>query len=223
MLRGVLLDIDGTLLASNRAHADAWAEALAEFGHHIPVDRIEPMIGMGGDRVLAKLVPGLNDQEGEGKEIVQRRQRLFLQEYLPKLEPTPGARALVQRLREEGLQITIATSAKDEELQHLLEAAHIEDLIETKTTSDDAAESKPAPDIVAAALKKSALNADEVLMIGDTPYDVESAGRAQVGVIAVRCGGHDDAALAGAVAVYDDPADLLAHFDQSPLSRQAQP
>jgi HAD superfamily hydrolase (TIGR01509 family) len=216
MLQGILLDIDGTLLASNDAHARAWEQAFREFGHDIPAARIQPLVGMGGDKLLDTLIPGLTDTEPPGKQMTERRKAIFLHTYAPHLQPTPGARDLVRRLKTDGLTITIATSAKSDELEALLRAADVQDLIEHRTTSDDAEESKPAPDIVTAALKKSGLPPDAALMIGDTPYDIESAARAGVGIIALRSGGHRDDELHGALAIYNDPADLLAHYHYSP-------
>ena len=222
MLRGMLLDIDGTLLLSNEAHARAWVDAYREFGYHVQLARVRPLIGMGGDKLMKRLTPELDSSAGTGKQIADRRQEIFFQRYAPTLEPAPGARALLLRLKADGLTLTIATSAKDRELGVLLKAAGIADLVEEKTTSDDAKESKPDPDIVHAALVKSRLSANEVLMLGDTPYDVESAGKLGVGVIAMRCGGHSDEDLRGAIAIYDDPADLLAHFDSSPIAKMEQ-
>jgi len=220
-LCGMLLDIDGTLLLSNDAHAHAWIDAFREFGYHdTSFEQIQPLIGMGGDKVLAKVAPGLTDTEGTGKKITERRSEIFLEQYAPQLRPAPGARDLLVRLKNAGLTLVIATSAKDKELQALLEAAGIDDLIEHRATSDDAGQSKPDPDIVQAALEKSGMAPSDILMVGDTPYDIEAAERSQVGVIAVRCGGHDED-LAGALAVYDDPADLLAHLGDSPIGTHA--
>ncbi len=112
----------------------------------------------------------------------------------------------------------VATSAKEDELKGLLKVCGAEGLIHATTSSEEADRSKPDPDIVQAALKKSGLPADEVVLLGDTPYDVEAANRAGVAAIAVRCGGWGDADLQGALAVYDDPEDLLAHYDTSPLA-----
>jgi HAD superfamily hydrolase (TIGR01509 family) len=211
------LDIDGTLLLSNRAHAEAWSDAFREFGHDIPAERVELLIGMGGDKLLATLIPGSSDRYGEGKRLTARRQEIFLEAYAPHLEPARGGRALVQRLKGDGLTLVVATSAKGEELKVLLKRAQIDDLVEEATTSDQVDESKPNPDIVKAALEKGQLRAAETILIGDTPYDIESAKRAGVRVIAVHCGGHD-ADLQGAIAVYDDPADLLEHLGQTPLA-----
>ena len=217
-IRGVLLDVDGTLVLSNDAHARAWAEAFAEHGYDIPYGRIRPLMGMGGDKLLPTLVPDLSDSEGTGKQIAERRKAIFLERYAPTLRAAPGARPLVERMRDSGFKLVICSSAKSDELETLMRAAQIEGLIETTTTSSEADESKPAPDIVAVALSKIALPAESVLLLGDTPYDVESASKVGVGVIAVRCGGFSDEQLASALAVYDDPADLLAHYETSSLS-----
>lgn len=216
-LRGMLLDIDGTLLLSNDAHAHAWIDAFREFDYHdISFEQVQPLIGMGGDKVLAKVAPGLSDNEGVGKKITHRRSEIFLEKYAPQLQPASGARDLLVRLKDAGITLVIATSAKEKELEALLTAARIDDLIHHQATSDDAGESKPDPDIVQAALEKSGLSPSDVFMLGDTPYDIEAAKRSQVGAIAVRCGGHDDD-LKAALAVYDHPADLLAHLDDSPI------
>jgi phosphoglycolate phosphatase-like HAD superfamily hydrolase len=126
-------------------------------------------------------------------------------------------------MRDEGLKLVVASSAKEDELTPLLEKAGTADLIEKKTSSDDAENSKPDPDIVKAALDRSGLAPDEVVMLGDTPYDIEAASRAGVRAVALRSGGWKDRDLSGAIAAYDDPADLLAHYDSSPLKRNVSP
>jgi phosphoglycolate phosphatase-like HAD superfamily hydrolase len=217
-IRGVLLDVDGTLVLSNDAHTRAWAQAFAEHGYDIPYERIRPLMGMGGDKLLPALVPDLSDAEGNGKRIAERRKAIFLEQYAPELRAAPGSRQLVERMRDEGLKLVISSSAKSDELEALLKAAQIEGIVRTATTSSEADESKPAPDVVAVSLRKIELPADQVVLLGDSPYDIESAGKVNVGVIAVRCGGFSDERLAGALALYDDPADLLAHYATSPLA-----
>lgn len=221
MLRAVILDIDGTLILSNEAHARAWQDAYREHGYEVPWEKVYPLVGMGGDKLMATLTPDLNEEEGTGKEISQSRKTIFQERYLSRVQPAPGARELVARLRDEGLTVGIASSARGDELEALLKAARVDDLIQEATTSSDAEQSKPAPDIVQAALQRVHSEPSEVVMVGDSPYDVESADKAGVGTIAVRCGGHDDAELKNALAVYDDPADLLAHYEESPLAQRA--
>jgi HAD superfamily hydrolase (TIGR01509 family) len=214
-VRGVLLDIDGTLLDSNDAHARSWAEIFKRHGMDIGFDRVRPLIGEGGDKLLPQLT-GIDAESPQGKALSDERRELFLREYLPALRPTRGARALVERLKDAGLRVVVATSSNGKELSALLRQAGVADLIERATSSDDGA-SKPDPDIVGAALAEGRLAPDEAVMIGDTPYDIEAARRAGVRTIALRCGGWwNDAALAGAVAIYDDPAALSeAGFIQS--------
>ena len=221
VLQGVILDVDGTLVLSNDAHAQAYVDAFAELGYDVPFERIRPLIGMGSDQLVPQVVPELKDEEGKVKAISERRKELIMSRYGPPLPPANGARQLILHMQQAGLRLMIASSATSEEMQVLLKAAQVDDLLKEATTSSDAEASKPAPDIVEAALSKVKMEPDQVLMIGDTPYDIKSAGAAGVGVIALRSGGFDDAALAGAKAIYDDPADLLAHYDDSPLGKTA--
>ena len=216
----VLLDIDGTLLDSNDAHAASWSDAFRAYGYQITAGDVRPLVGMGGDKVMATLVPGLAPDDGQlGQKIADRRTRIFLAEYLPKLKPMRGARDLLINLRERNCKLVVATSAKGGELQKLLAAARINDFIENAATSDDADESKPDPDIVHAALQKVHAAPGTAVMIGDTPYDILAAHGAGVRIVAVRCGGWHEPELADAEAVYDDPADILAHLDDEPLMR----
>ncbi len=150
---------------------------------------------MGGDKVLDTVTPGLNDKEDPGKTIAERRKEIVMERYVPHIAPAPGARGLVQRMQGAGLRVIVAASAKPDELEAMLKAVGVDDLLRERTTSDDA-----------------------VLMIGDTPYDVEAAAKIGVSTIAVRCGGFSDDDLKDARAIYDDPADLVAHYDESPLS-----
>jgi HAD superfamily hydrolase (TIGR01509 family) len=217
MVRGAILDIDGTLVLSNDAQARAWVQAFAEYDVDVSFERVRPLIGMSGDRLLTTVVPGLNDQEGVGRAVSERRKEIFLNRYVEALKPAPGARALVAHMRQSGLRLVIASSAKPDELKALLDAARVADLLTEAIGPDEAPASKPAPDPVAVAVHKSGLQPDEVVMIGDTPYDVDVAHKAGVRVIALRCGGAGDKHLAGADAVYDDPEDLLAQYADSPL------
>ena len=216
-LRGALLDVDGTLLDSNDAHAVSWAEVFAQFGYAIRFEHVRPLVGMGGDKLLP-ILTGLDNESTEGKRLTERKKALFEQKYLPHLLPTRGARPLLEHMVGEGLALVIATSAGDDEMRALLDRAGVADLIDDATSSGDVERSKPDPDVIGAALRKGRLRADEAVMIGDTPYDIAAAVKAGVPTIALRCGGWwDDLALGGAVAIYNDPADLLAHYDESPL------
>jgi len=218
LLKGIIFDIDGTLVDSNDAHAESWVDTFAEAGYDVPFDVVRPLIGMGADKLLPKTI-GVSSESDIGRKLTKRRSEIFEEKYLPTLRPLPGARDLVLRVRSDGLKPLVATSAKDKQMKSLLKAAHVEDLMEERATASDAKRSKPDPDIVHAAIEESGVPDNELLMIGDTPYDIEAAQRAKVDTIAFRSGGWTDADLAGAVGIYDDPADLLAQYDSSIIAR----
>ena len=219
MLKGVIFDIDGTLVDSNDAHANSWVETFAEAGYEVPFDVVRPLIGMGGDKLLPQTIR-VSQDSAEGKKLTARRSEIFRERYLPRLEPLNGARDLVLRVRSDDLKAIIATSAKDKELNGLLEAANVADLMEERATASDAKRSKPDPDIVHAAVEESEIPANQLVMIGDTPYDVEASTKAGVRIIAFRSGGWKDVDLKGAAEIYDGPADLLRHYDSSLIGRE---
>lgn len=215
--RGVIFDIDGTLIDSNDAHTRAWLDVLAEGGQYVPYERVRHLIGMGSDKVLPELT-GIDPNSEAAEQINARRLEIFERSYLPYLRPFPATRALAVQMRDDGLKLAVATSASGRLLSALLDIAEIRDLIDQATSTDDVTNSKPDPDIVRAALRRTGEPPERVLMIGDTPYDIEAARRAGVGTIALRCGGGwSEQDLADALAVFDDPLDLLLNYDRSPL------
>ena len=216
-IRGALLDIDGTLVDSNGAHARAWVAALARGGYHESVGRMRKLIGMGGDKLLPE-VTGLEADSPDGKRISQWRGEIFKAEFLPQLHPFPQARALLQALRARGIALVVASSAQDDELEPLLRIAGAADLIQAQASGSEVKESKPDPDIVQVALGKLGVAPSAAIMLGDTPYDIAAADKAGVRAVGLRCGGWSAADLHGAAAVYADPADLLAHLDESPFA-----
>ena len=213
-LKGVLLDVDGTLVDSNDAHAAAWVKALEEIGHRADFAAVRRLIGKGGDKLLSEAA-GIDADSATGRAVSDRRREIFQKEFLPSLRPFPKARDLLVRMKAEGLRLAVASSSKKDELGALLRVCGADGLVDGSTSSDDADRSKPDPDIVQAALEQIRLPAGQVLLLGDTPYDVEAGRRAGVSVVALRCGGWGDADLAAAVAVYDNPAALLAQFEAS--------
>jgi len=205
----VLFDVDGTLIDSNAAHAESWAQALTEHGVPRHAAEVRPLIGMGSDKLLPTIA-GLEEESPQGRAIARRKKELFA-ERLPRLPATRGARALVAHLRERGTPMVVATSAGTDEMNAILRQAGVADLIACRTSSDDAEESKPDPDIVVAALQRAGAPPDATVMIGDTPYDIEAARRAGVGALVLRCGGYwPDGSFGGALAIVDDPEALLA-------------
>jgi phosphoglycolate phosphatase-like HAD superfamily hydrolase len=220
LLRGVIFDIDGTLIDSNDAHAHSWVETLAEAGYEVPFDVIWPMIGMGGDKLLPTAT-GIDSESEIGKKLGKRRWEIFRKNYLPSLRPTPGARQLVERMKSDGLKLVVATSASGNELEALLDVAGVSDLMGPRESASEARESKPDPDIVQAAVRASRIKPEDLIMLGDTPYDVQASIGAHVNLVALLSGGWTALELSGATAIYDDPADLLRWYDQSPLSVEA--
>jgi HAD superfamily hydrolase (TIGR01509 family) len=215
-IRGVIFDIDGTLLDSNDAHARAWQDACAEFGYSVDFETIRKAIGMGSDQLLPA-VCGVDSESKEGKAISEAKEDFFKRNHLEKLRPFPNARELVKSMVDRGFPVAVASSAGKEELSVFLERIGIQDLLDSKTSADDIENSKPAPDVVLAALDKLGLEPSEAIMIGDTPYDIAAATKAGVATIAVRSGGWKDRDLRGAAAIYDDPSDLLNKLESSPI------
>lgn len=217
MTSTVLFDVDGTLVDSNDAHARAWVSALAEGGFDVPFDRIRPLIGMGGDRMLAQLADGLSADSDRGTSIAARRLEIFLTRELRDVRAFRGARRMLETVRARGGRVVVATSAKRDELDTLLAIGNFKPLVDFSTTSDDARESKPAPDIVRAALTSASASEADAVMVGDTRYDIESAHNARVACVALRCGGSDPATLRHANAVYAGPIELIEKIDRAPF------
>jgi HAD superfamily hydrolase (TIGR01509 family) len=214
---GVLFDLDGTLVDTTMLHAVCWWEALRQARHDVPSAAIHRSIGMGGDKLLEHLLGPDRDTDGDQR-LRHAHDSLFGQ-YHERLRPLPGARDLLRACAARGLRVVLATSANQHELAALRAALDAEDAITAVTSSADAKESKPAPDIVAAAVQQADLDTDRVVFVGDSVWDVQASARLGVPCVGVACGGTSRAELldAGAVAVYADPADLLSHLPDSAL------
>lgn len=214
MIQAVLFDVDGTLVDSNDLHAIAWREAFAHFGIERSFEEIRSQIGKGGDNLIPTLLPP-DLAEAKQAEIEQFRSELFGRNYLPRVVPFPGVRALFEALYANGIKIVLATSAKQAELDFHRGIIGCEDLIHAATSKDDVDHSKPCPDIFEAALAKLApMKREDVLVVGDSPWDVKAASKAGLSTIAVRCGGFAERELleAGAIQVHDGPAELALLF-----------
>lgn len=218
MIKAVLFDIDGTLIDSNELHVTAWHQVFAEAGHPMEPSAIRAQIGKGGDNLVPALLPHVS--ASEQKALADEHGRLFKQVFLGQAQPFPDARRLIERVRGDGRQVVLASSASKDELRYYVELLDIDEMVDATTSIDDVSTSKPAPDIFASALKKAGVGAHEALAVGDTPYDVLSAGKAGMNTIAVLSGGfsHADLERAGAMAIYSDVADLLVHYARSPLA-----
>ncbi len=220
MAEALIFDIDGTLLDSVDLHATAWREAFLHFGYDFPFERIRSQIGKGGDQLLPEFLSQEEIKE-KGKAIQEFRSKLFKDKFLSQVKPFPKVRELFQHALKHGQKVALASSAQGDELETYEKIAHIDDLVQVETSSADAEKSKPHPDIFEAALERlKGIDASQAIVIGDTTHDVEAAKRAKLRSVGVVCGGTSEEELrkAGAIAVYRDPADLLAHYDESPLA-----
>lgn len=223
MIRAAIFDIDGTLVESVDLHARSWQVAFEKFGKSLPFDVIRRQIGKGADQLLPVFLSP-SELEQFGSDLERYRSELFKKDYLPRVKSFPGVRALFQKIASDGKRLALASSAKEDELAAYKKIAQIDDLIETETSSDDVDKSKPHPDVFAAALKRlRAIGPDEALVVGDTPYDAEAAGKLNLPVIGLLCGGWSEIELrqAGCIAVYRDPAELLSRYDESPFAQRA--
>ena len=221
MVKAVIFDIDGTLLDSVDLHAEAWQEAFKEFGYDFPFDKIRSQIGKGGDQLLPVFLSE-QDQKEKGKAISEYRSQLFKDKYLPKVKPFPCVRELFEKVKAQGQKPALASSAKGDELKIFERIANIEDLVDTETSSADAKQSKPHPDIFEAALDRLGgdVQPEDAVIVGDSPYDAEAAGKAGVRAVGVLCGGFPEKDLreAGCIAIFRGPEDLWKHYDESPLA-----
>jgi HAD superfamily hydrolase (TIGR01549 family) len=220
MAEAVIFDIDGTLLDSVDYHARAWQETFARYGIDVTFVEVRGQIGKGSDQLMPVFVPG-EMLERLGKEMKDARAAHFKTTYLPRVKPFPQVRELFQKLQDDGKRVVLASSGSRAEVDEYKRIADIADLSESDTSSDDADRSKPHPDIFLAALEKLGdIDRAKVVVVGDTPYDAEAAGKAGLRTVGVLCGGFPEADLraAGCVAIYRDPADLLARYEQTPLA-----
>lgn len=215
-MKAVLLDIDGTLVDSNDAHAKAWQKALGESGLDISFEVLRRCIGMGGDHMLPRIV-GVTGESDAGKKISKRRGEIFREEFLPDLKILPGAKELLEKLRSLELTLVIATSASEKDGSAILEKFGLDKLVDHVTNSSDADKSKPDPDIVLAALKKAKLHASDAVMLGDTPYDIEAAVRAGVTAYAFTSGGWKPNELTGAKNVFSGPAEMTTWLEKNEI------
>ncbi|WP_224246970.1 HAD family hydrolase [Hyalangium gracile] len=218
MVQNVIFDVDGTLVDSVDEHAEAWRRAFLEFGRDVPFAHVRSQIGKGADQLIPVF---FNDEELAqfGKDLEEYRSQLFLKDFLPKIRPFPKVRELFQRLHKEGRRVALASSARQEELEHYIKLCRLKGLFEEATSKDEVDKSKPHPDIFAAAMKRlGSPDVSATVVIGDTPYDALAAGKLSLPTVGVLCGGFspEDLRAAGCRVLMKDPAELLARFEESP-------
>jgi HAD superfamily hydrolase (TIGR01549 family) len=218
MLRAVIFDVDGTIVDSNEFHVQAWDESFRRYGKAFPIEQLRAHIGKGGDQYLPNFLTAAEMREF-GAELDEERARLYKHKYLPLVRPFPGVRDLFERIHLAGRRIALASSGKTQELDHYVALTHTGAFVDVQTTSDDVFHSKPHADVFMAALRHLRVGADEAVAVGDSPFDVIAAKRITLSTIGLLCGGFAEVDLrsAGAVAVFRDPANLLASYERSPL------
>jgi HAD superfamily hydrolase (TIGR01509 family) len=222
MVKAAIFDMDGTLVDSVDLHAKAWQDAFRDFGHEFDFKAIRDQIGKGGDQLLPVFL-AREEIDTKGPDLEEHRGRVLKERYLSQIKAFPKVTELFHRIRADDTKIVLASSAKARELRTYEKIAGIEGLVDVETSSDDAERSKPHPDIFQAAMAKlGAIDKSEVVVMGDSPYDAEAAGKAGLRTIGFRCGGFAEAGLrdAGCFAIHDGPADLLQRYDESPLVRR---
>lgn len=221
MVKAVLCDIDGTLVQSNWLHAEAWQRAFAEMNIVLDRETVRRQIGKGGDELIPVFVPWWKRDAVE-EPLKTFREWLFRADFLPQVKPLPKVREFAEDLKRRDIKLTLASSAKKNDLEDYKRIMHLEDLVDDATSADDVARAKPHPDVFSATLKRLGLKARDCIALGDTPYDAESAGKAGLRTIGVETGGwtHDELMDAGCVEVYVSVAELLARIDESAIIRE---
>ena len=215
MVSAFIFDIDGTLVDSNNLHVQSWDRAFRHFGKTFPIEALRDQIGKGTDQYLPQFLSA-EEIHRFGKALDEYRSETFRKDYLPKVKPFPKVRDLFERIRQDHKRIVLASSGKQKDTEYYIDLLQIEKFIDGCVSGDEAEHSKPAPDIFVACVDKFELMRKETVAVGDTRFDVEAAARSGLGTIAVTCGGSDANILraAGALAVFRNPSDLLAHYDQ---------
>lgn len=219
--RGVLFDVDGTLIDSNYLHTLAWWQAFRQAGHDVQMASIHRAVGMGGEKLIAHLLGDGRDPEADA--ALKASHSAIFSTHWSSLRPFRCAKELLVQCGDVGLSVVLASSAPQPELTVLRAALDADSSIDAATSSSDAEHSKPAPDILAAALKAGGLEAENVVFVGDSVWDVYAASELGIATIALTCGGTSEAELrdAGAVEVFLDPQMLLRELAQSRIGRLA--
>ncbi len=216
MIKAIIFDLDGTLVDSVGYHTQAWVKAFQEYGYDFSFDRLRQQIGKGSEYIIGELLPPDEAEKLESK-IAQYRKQYYQEQLLEQVQPFPQVRELFAKIEGDGIEIVLASSARTETIAYYKKLLNIEDLSEGATSTDDVEKSKPEPDIFLAALKKlEGISTEEIIVVGDSPYDAIAASKASLRTIGVLCGGFERETLtqAGCVAIYQDPADLLNNYPQ---------
>ncbi len=226
MIEAVIFDIDGTLVDTVDFHAQSWERTFQHFGYQIPYEQIRLQIGKGSDKLMPVFfsLEELNQSDDDrsptlGERMRDYRRELYKREYHPRIEAFPQVRELFLRIKADSKQIALASSATKDDLATYKQILNVEDLVDAATTTNEVESSKPEPDVFFVTLDKLGVAPDRAIVVGDTPYDAEAASKANLRTIGVLSGGFwaENLRQAGCIAIYQDIADLLAHYDESPL------
>jgi HAD superfamily hydrolase (TIGR01549 family) len=216
LIKAVIFDIDGTLIDSNAAHAESFVKAFKKFGKTVPLEELKCLIGMGAGDILEKYLDK-SEIEEFGEDLKEYRKEIFLKDFLPEIKVFPKTRELFEKLKAEEKQTALASSAGEDELKEYKKLLNLKDLIEEETNADDAEEAKPEPDIFLAAFDKlKNIKKENVLIIGDTPFDAEAATKANLKIIGVLSGGWTREKLieTGCAEVYRDVAEIFDNYEK---------
>jgi HAD superfamily hydrolase (TIGR01509 family) len=218
MADAVIFDVDGTLVDTNYLHAVCWWEAFRQYGHGVDMAAVHRAIGMGSDKLLDQLLP--DDRDRSADDDIRAAHRSLYGVYWTRLRAFGGAADLLRACAARGMTVVLASSASAQELEALCAALDADDAITASTSASEAGESKPAPDLVAIALERADVPPERAVFVGDAVWDVHACRKAGVPCVAVLTGGvgAEELRSAGAVAVYESAADLLRHFETSPLT-----
>ncbi len=229
MLKAVIFDIDGTLVDTVDFHAQSWERTFQHFGYQIPYEQIRPQIGKGSDQLLPVFFSLAELEQSDdglsptfGERMRDYRRELYKREYHPRVKAFPQVRELFLRIKADGRRIALASSATKDDVATYKRILNVEDLVDAATTTTEVKASKPEPDVFLVTLAKLGdIAASEAIVVGDTAYDAEAAGKVNLHTIGVLSGGFPEEKLrkAGCIAIYQDIADLLVHYDESPLKR----
>jgi len=217
--RGVLFDVDGTLIDSSYFHTVSWWGAFRQYGYDVPMASIHYLVGMGGDRLVDSLLPAGRDRSAD-EDIMASHGALYAARW-PSLRAFDGSKDLLAQCHAGGLAVALASSAREKDLQVMKGILDADAFIDAATSSKDAEESKPAPDILAAALKAIDVEPADAVFVGDAVWDMKAAAALGIPAVGVTCGGISADVLrdAGAVEVYEDPADLLRKLGGSAIGK----
>jgi HAD superfamily hydrolase (TIGR01509 family) len=215
MLRAAVFDVDGTLVDTVDLHARAWQDAFHKWGKDVEFIEVRSQIGKGGDQILPMFFAP-DEVKRFGAKMSEWRGEHFKSVYLPQAKPFPKTRELFSVLRDRGVKLALASSAKEDELESYKKLANIADLIDAETNADEVEKTKPHPDIFAVTTEKLGVQPKDAIAVGDSPFDAQSAGKIGLLTVGMLCGGFPEELLraAGAVEIYRDPEDLLGHVDE---------